>query len=198
MRFLVLYKYGGIYTDADVLLLRSLEPFAHYDFVYEWSFVKEGMNTTVFGARKESPFAEAVIKAALAAAFKVDTTTGSATFDAGSFSGTFHPLNVLSRVPAEIAANIEALPSIPFDPLWLTVDAKGGGQHNINHIHRLRAWGDFLSEPPSYMTAPAVPTDVFKGAFAHHWHNTWSASLVNASLMGQAVEVYDQFLVGKC
>lgn len=37
VRFLVLYRFGGIYIDGDVLLLRNLEPFSHYDFVYEWS-----------------------------------------------------------------------------------------------------------------------------------------------------------------
>jgi WD repeat and SOF domain-containing protein 1 len=197
VRFLVLYRFGGIYIDADVLLLQSMEPFAHYDFVYEWSFVKEGMNTAVMGASRSSPFAGSVIQAALAAAFRVDASTGTVTFDAGAFNSIFHPMAVLRRVPPEIAAHVEALPSIPFDPMWLTFDARGGQGNNITHIHRVQTWIDFFRDPSSFIAAPAVPTDVFKGAYTHHWHNTWSAPLVRSSLIGRAVETYAGFLEGK-
>lgn len=35
-RLLMLYKYGGIYIDFDVLLLRDLSPLLEYEFLYKW------------------------------------------------------------------------------------------------------------------------------------------------------------------
>lgn len=197
VRFLVLHRFGGIYTDGDVLHLRSLDALAHYNFVYEWSFVKKGMNTAVFGAAKKSAFTGAVIQAALSTAVSMNATTGNVTFDARKFTSVFHPLAVLRRIPPNITARVEALPSIPFDPMWLTVDTPNGKTHNLTLIHKLRAWNDFFIKPSSYMVPPAVPTDVFKGAFTHHWHNTWKAPFVESSLIGQLVTTYDRFLEGK-
>jgi WD repeat and SOF domain-containing protein 1 len=197
VRFLVLHKFGGIYTDGDVLHLRNLEAFAHYDFVYEWSFVQNGVNTAVFGAAQNSTFTGAVIQAALSVAVTVNATTGNVTFDARKFNSVFHPMAVLRRIPPKIAARVEALPSIPFDPLWLTVDTPKGKTHNLTIIHKLRAWKDFFEKPKSYIVPPAVPTDVFKGAFTHHWHNTWSVPFVESSFIGQLVSTYDRFLQGQ-
>lgn len=197
VRFLVLYKFGGIYTDGDVLLLRNMEAFAHYDFLYEWSFVKKGMNTAVFGARQGSPFAGAVIQSALKTAAGVNASTGNVTFDARLFNGAFHPLRVLNRVPPKVAAQVEALPSMPFDPVWLTYDTPDSKTHNLTLIHRVRTWKDFFDKPAPHIVPPRVPTDLFAGAFAHHWHNNWKAPFEEKSLFGRLVSAYEDFLHGK-
>lgn len=36
MRFLVLYKFGGIYMDMDMILLRDFKPILDQDFAYQW------------------------------------------------------------------------------------------------------------------------------------------------------------------
>lgn len=197
VRFLVLFKFGGIYTDGDVLLLRNLEPFSHYDFLYEWSFVKDGMNSAVFGARQHSPFAGAVIQSALKAAAKFNASTGNVTFDARLFNGLFHPLRVLQRAPPKLSATVETLPSIPFDPVWLTYDTPDAKTHNLTQIHKVRTWKDFFDKPARHIVAPRVPTDVFRGAFAHHWHNNWKAPFEEKSLFGQLVNSFEDFLHGK-
>ncbi|CAG8682778.1 3925_t:CDS:2, partial [Racocetra fulgida] len=40
VRFVLLYRYGGMYVDADVLFLRDMRPVYHLDqeFAYRWSF----------------------------------------------------------------------------------------------------------------------------------------------------------------
>mgnify|MGYP001807830540 CR=1 FL=1 len=195
VRFMVLYKFGGIYIDGDVLLLQNMEPFAHYEFLYEWSHVKRGTNSAVFGARPQSPFTMAVVHQALQAAAKYDATTGNVTFDALAFTGAFHPKFIMSRVPGAIAAQIVVLPSIPFDAIWLTIDAKK--PYNLTAIHGMRSWADFFVKPPGYLLPPSTPVDVFKGAYAYHWHNNWGAPLEKASLMGKLVAVYDGFLKDK-
>ena len=35
-RYLILYKYGGIYTDFDFLFRRDLSPLMHKNFLYTW------------------------------------------------------------------------------------------------------------------------------------------------------------------
>jgi hypothetical protein len=197
VRFLLLYKFGGMYIDGDVLLLRNLEPFAHYDFVYEWSYVKEGMNTAMCGAAEKGEFAGAVIQAALRAAVSVESTTGKMQFDASMFNDAFHPLELIRRIPAEFTEGVEALPSTPFDALWLTLDAPATKTKTITQLHNLRYWDDFFTKPPSYVVPHAAPADVFKGAFAYHWHNRWSAQFDESSLIGQLVSTYESFLQGR-
>ena len=36
MRFLVTYKYGGIYYDMDMVLLRDFKPLLNQNFAYQW------------------------------------------------------------------------------------------------------------------------------------------------------------------
>lgn len=197
VRFLVLHAFGGIYTDGDVLLLRSLEPLGHFDFLYEWSFVKQGLNSAVFGAARGSPFTSAVIQRALQASAQFNASTGNVTFDARIFTSIFHPMAVLRRVTPDVAAGVQVLPSIPFDPIWLTLDTPSGKTHNITHIHKARAWREFFDKPPAHLVPPQDPALVFHGAFTHHWHNQWAAPLEKSSLIGQLIDTYEAFLQGR-
>ena len=36
MRFLALYKFGGVYVDMDTILLRDFRPILNQDFAYQW------------------------------------------------------------------------------------------------------------------------------------------------------------------
>jgi WD repeat and SOF domain-containing protein 1 len=200
VRFFVLFKYGGIYTDGDVLLLRSMQPLAHLDFLYEWSFVRGGTNTAVFGLRRRSRFAGAVIQHALRQSLHVNGTNGQLTFDVRVFSSLFHPLSVLKRVSAEAREGVHTLPSILFDPVWLPLDANATKKHHPNNhavLHCVRAWADVFVAPPAHLTLPASAREFFRGAFAHHWHNNWGQPLEPRSMMGQWVALYDRFLAGQ-
>ncbi|KAF9309030.1 hypothetical protein BG003_010295 [Podila horticola] len=68
-RFLILYKYGGMYLDADVLLLKDMSPF--YDsgiqFAYEWSNT-EMYNTAVLKLNQNSSVARRILDGAKARA----------------------------------------------------------------------------------------------------------------------------------
>ncbi len=41
VRFVVLHKFGGMYIDTDILLLRDLQPFYIHEFAYLWSILNE-------------------------------------------------------------------------------------------------------------------------------------------------------------
>ncbi|KAK3808600.1 MAG: hypothetical protein J3Q66DRAFT_392095 [Benniella sp.] len=66
-RFLILYRYGGMYLDADVLLLRDMSPLydAGMEFAYEWS--NTGMyNTAVLRLNRGSSVARRILDGAKA------------------------------------------------------------------------------------------------------------------------------------
>lgn len=136
-----------------------------------------------------------LIQKALAEAVSTDRASGSIRFDAVKFNQVFHPMHVFKRIPLEAAQQVEVLPSIPFDPVWLTYDTKVKA-HNLPQIHNIQKWVDFFSAPAPYIVSPALPTDVFKGALSHHWHNNWNVPFVKQSLFGQLVEAFDAFLGG--
>ncbi|KAG0347503.1 hypothetical protein BG004_007650 [Podila humilis] len=72
-RFLILYKYGGIYLDADVLLLKDMSPFYSLgqEFAYEWSNT-EMYNTAVLRLHKNSSVARRILDAAKARAQELE------------------------------------------------------------------------------------------------------------------------------
>lgn len=65
VRFIILYIYGGIYIDADTIILRDLKEIydIEYEWTYRWSF-HNYMNTAVLRLRKESEIAKYIIKKA--------------------------------------------------------------------------------------------------------------------------------------
>ncbi|KAI8599932.1 hypothetical protein EDD21DRAFT_405637 [Dissophora ornata] len=64
-RFLILYHYGGMYLDADVLLLRDMAPLydVGMEFAYEWSD-EEMYNTAVLRLNRRSNVARRVMDGA--------------------------------------------------------------------------------------------------------------------------------------
>lgn len=198
VRFLVLYRYGGIYFDADVLMLRGLEPFGSMDFIYEWSFLHNRPNTAVTGLQKGSHLALDVIERALNRS--IGTKDGRLNFDVQAFTQHFHPHNVFKGVAADLLQSLRTLPCAVFDPLWVTADSLLVGKYpsnNITQLHNLRTFKEAFQHPAPYLQLPQDITDIFQGAFAYHWHNNWHAPLVGTSVMGQLATAYTAFLQGQ-
>jgi hypothetical protein len=65
-RFLILNRYGGMYLDADVLLLRDMSPFydAGMEFAYEWSN-QLMYNTAILRLNKGSNVARRILDGAI-------------------------------------------------------------------------------------------------------------------------------------
>ncbi|KAG0321756.1 hypothetical protein BGZ99_003689 [Dissophora globulifera] len=66
-RFLILYRYGGMYLDADVLLLRDMSPLydSGMEFAYEWSYTQQ-YNTAVLRLNRGGGVARRVLDGAKA------------------------------------------------------------------------------------------------------------------------------------
>src|SRR4051812_42616485 len=60
VRFVVLHEFGGMYIDADVLLLRDLQPFYTHEFAYRWSTFNE-FNTAVLRLYPQSDISSKLI-----------------------------------------------------------------------------------------------------------------------------------------
>lgn len=117
IRFLVLYKYGGIYTDGDVFFLRDMKPFYSKNFVHRWS-ASEDYNTAVMGLQVESKKVENIYKEI----FKNIEATKL------SLVNGFYPSRIKAAIKKLSYGDIYNYPylkvyhSALFDPAWLCND----------------------------------------------------------------------------
>jgi hypothetical protein len=161
VRFLVLYKYGGLYTDGDVFYLRDMRPFWNKNFVHRWSFT-DNYNTAVMGLQlNKSETVESIyghiLKLNQPSAY-VDLTHG------------FHPHSVANAVSQLNNGNLyhfkdfEVFHSILFDPAWLCND---GVLERLNDI-TVCVFKEFYD---TVITAEKFKMDEFYGgSFSFHLH----------------------------
>jgi hypothetical protein len=118
IRFLVLYKYGGIYTDGDVIYLRSMRPLLNKNFVYRWS-AGHSYNTAVMGVKFNRG------KAVDAIYDKILDINNNYIVE---LTSSFHPRNIkaivwcLNKMDIYNYEDFEVYSSILFDPAWLCND----------------------------------------------------------------------------
>lgn len=102
-RFVLTHRFGGVYLDADTILLRDWEELWgwHGSFAYRWSRL-EVYNTAVLKMQRGSAIGNMLFKTAVANGLD------------------FHPMTI-SRYTSD--ANVEGLllrlPDALFDPAWL-------------------------------------------------------------------------------
>lgn len=60
LRLLALYKYGGVWIDMDIILLRDFKPILEQEYMYMWGsetdFANQGACASVLSLKKESEF----------------------------------------------------------------------------------------------------------------------------------------------
>ncbi len=117
VRFVVLYNYGGIYIEGDVIFLREMKHFWNKNFVYRWSYTS-GYNTAVMGIRYgHGYYIEKIYKEIVLAA---DSHS--------SLVAGFYPLKVsglvdrLNNNGTFTYTDFELFSSVLFDPAWLCHD----------------------------------------------------------------------------
>ncbi|KAJ3746607.1 glycosyltransferase family 32 protein [Lentinula detonsa] len=155
-RFVLCHRFGGIYLDADTILLRDWEELWGWKgaFAYRWSRL-EKYNTAVLRMNKGSALGSFLFRTALKNGLD------------------FHPMTV-SRYTAD--AHLEGLllrlPDALFDSAWL----------NTEYYQRDRPpqpyfveFADFFDTPQQSSAAPQSLgfNGFFKGAYSYHFHNFW-------------------------
>lgn len=190
VRFLVLYKYGGIYIDADCLILRDLRPLRNVEFVYEWSF--EGYpNTAVTGLKKGSAVAAELLTGAVSSSFKRAQQGGAWTFNIDTFAHHFWLHHIYHKLSPAQHVSLVQLPTLLFDPLWLF---PGRGVAEVHHAARFD--DVFKHAPPPVQLSQRIQ-DLFKGAFVYHWHGQHKAPRIQDSIMGHVATLYEQYTAGQ-
>jgi len=146
MRILVCHKYGGVFIDMDIVLLRDFRPLLDQEYMYMWGsetdFRKEGACATVLSCHKQSEFSTRLLHAITESPAQGGTTCWGKDMFARMYREKPFPV----------------LPSTFFNTEWcINVKYKG----KANEIQA--TWFD----------APIKDdTHLFVEAFAWHWHNT--------------------------
>ncbi|CAG8494460.1 7750_t:CDS:2 [Acaulospora morrowiae] len=202
VRFVLLQRYGGLYVDADVLLLRDMRPLYYLD--YEWSYRWSEWfhyNTAVLRLWKNSTIGRTIISAAM------------------KHKMNFHPMRIKKYLVrkknitrSDVNKKLYMMPVTMFDPLWLKSDLSLKKQIMVPNLSQFK---DVFSRKLLRNEFPGVNKKVtkntnaenikrwrkkekfFDGAFTYHWHNNWNRRINSMSWMGILKRGYDDFLEGK-
>lgn len=166
-RQLILYKYGGIYFDLDVLFLRDLrllfDALRIEEFCYRWA-LEPYANSALLKLHQQSRLAQRLLLK-------------------GIRLGSYKPRLLLNFDDRNL--DMWVLPSGFFDPFWLSFDV-----HDASPPRYFQSFADFFG--PS-RTACSFD-EFYAGAFAYHWHNQWNAAELRDSFAGRFNWEIDQRL----
>ncbi|KAH8923055.1 hypothetical protein BT69DRAFT_186925 [Atractiella rhizophila] len=156
VRFVVTYRFGGIYLDADTVLLRDWEELWGWkgQFAYRWSRL-ESYNTAVLKLNRNSAMGSFLFKTALQNGLD------------------FHPMTISKYTKdAYVEPLLLRLPDALFDPAWLNTEYYQRDRPPFPYFKRFE---DFFDTPNEEDAVPAVAgmEGFFKGAFSYHFHNFW-------------------------
>ncbi|KZP16846.1 glycosyltransferase family 32 protein [Athelia psychrophila] len=155
-RFLLCHRYGGVYLDADNLLLRDWEELWGWKgaFAYRWSRLP-GYNTAILRMHKHSAIGSFLFRTAL----KNDLD--------------FHPMTITKYFnDAHLQDLLFRVPDALFDPAFLSVE---NYQRDRPPQPVFDKFEEFFDTPVQDSAAPgALGFDgFFKGAYCYHWHNSY-------------------------
>ncbi|KAF7315190.1 hypothetical protein MIND_00033400 [Mycena indigotica] len=155
-RFILCYKYGGIYVDADTLFLRDWEELWNWKgaYAYRWSW-HDKYNTAVLRLRKGSALAHFLIRTAVKNGFD------------------FHPFEITKYLKeGQLVHLLTRLPDAMFDGAWLNME---GYQRERPPQPFFTLFEDFFVTPVVDSGAPAALgfRGFFSGAYSYHFHNNW-------------------------
>ncbi|KAF9431027.1 hypothetical protein BGZ94_000026 [Podila epigama] len=223
-RFLILNRNGGMYLDADVLLLKDMSPFydSGLEFAYEWSMTRM-YNTAILRLYKQSTVARRILDGARARETvilkkKLELLKQQIGQQEASKhehqqlrrrqqlekrgemrpEEIYHPARLrkyLRPQDAKIEGNgLIMMPPAFFDPLWLRVD-HAEAKDNTDPEKMLE---DLKSFPDAFsVESSAGPEVFFQGAYAYHWHNNWATPIEPQSWMGHMQQAYHDFVAGR-
>jgi len=155
MRFLVLYKFGGVYQDMDMILLRDFKPILNQNFAYQWGssvdFAKErrweadchGPCAAMLGANEGEEYIENCMEILLQTPVRPRTTC----FDE----------DMMGPVYAKNPNAFTVFPSPFFNTEWL-----------MSKVNR-----PFSQEvQKGWFEKNSASDNLFLESFAWHWHNS--------------------------
>jgi len=154
LRIIALHKYGGVWADMDIILLRDFVPLFGQEYMYMWGsetdFARMGACATVLSLNKGSQFSLELMK-------QISITPPiPATCCWGK--DMFAPLYRRYKYPV--------LPSTFFNTEWCINKKYPGYSNKIQ-----KSWFEDAPKPENDTREGANDNYLFKEAFAWHWHN---------------------------
>ncbi|KAJ1455999.1 hypothetical protein M885DRAFT_587320 [Pelagophyceae sp. CCMP2097] len=180
LQHFVLWRYGGIYFDADQVLLRDLFPLWGLNFEYQWSFLPDRFNNAVQGMRKGEN--EGLIRA------------GNKLQGLGCCKGWGNTL-WQAKLVGHLGKSY-GLPCMAFDPFWLRMDAHHTGELKNPSLVYPPGNRNWLFHAPFESAG-----DWYDGAFGIHWHggagghqdaDAWSPKISPDSYFAHWETLYSQ------
>lgn len=163
-RTLVLFKYGGVYFDMDILFLKDIRPLCGVEFFYPWSSFASGNSALVHFIPGTGN-----MDALMARSIKIGSC----------YPKDLYKYNVVSR----LLRNVYLLPVFAFDPAWMAHDRRLKENPHCNRFD------DFFDNQ-----TPVNLAEFFPCSYAYHWHNRWKKPIRQGTIVGQLYEeVVDRF-----
>ncbi|KAL4070856.1 hypothetical protein J3A83DRAFT_4245942 [Scleroderma citrinum] len=155
-RFVLCHRFGGIYLDADTILLRDWEELWGWKgaFAYRWSRLKK-YNTAVLRMNKNSALGSFLFRTALKNGLD------------------FHPMTVSRYTKdAHLEGLLLRLPDALFDSAWLNTEVF---QRERPPQPYFTEFADFFDTPVQTSAQPQALgfEGFFRGAYSYHFHNFW-------------------------
>jgi hypothetical protein len=151
-RLIFLYKYGGIYFDLDLILLKDLKPLLGVEFCYTWGAFKRGNNALIRFFKKSKNCIEVINK------YKNIMINGGD--HVKKFNSKFkYTIGLVHEVYSNL--NIICFPSVMFDPVWNLVDLK-----KKSKFSSLNNFDDFFKK-----TNENIDFFFNNQIYAYHWHS---------------------------
>ncbi|KAI6047722.1 hypothetical protein EDC04DRAFT_2863911 [Pisolithus marmoratus] len=155
-RFVLCHRFGGIYLDADTILLRDWEELWGWKgaFAYRWSRLKK-YNTAVLRMNKNSALGSFLFRTALKNGLD------------------FHPMTVSRYTKdAYLEGLLLRLPDALFDSAWLNTEVF---QRERPPQPYFTEFADFFDTPAQSSAQPQALgfEGFFRGAYSYHFHNFW-------------------------
>lgn len=147
-RIIFLYKYGGLYLDLDMILIRDLNPLLQEEFCYSWSYLKKG-NNGILRLKKGSNLCNSIIKK-----YKSSPSPFNL-HNQKFFLGYNHRYIFTDEI------DILCYPAVMFDPVWVLHDLK-----QVSKYSKLCNLDDFFKT-----TDEDVSKFFNNKIFAYHWHS---------------------------
>jgi len=173
-RILFLYKYGGIYFDLDMILLRDLNPLLQDEFCYSWSYLKKG-NNGILRLKKGSILCKNIIQ-------KYKSSPSPFYLHNQKFFLGYNHRYIFTE-----DIHILCYPCILFDPVWILLDKK-----IISKYSKLSNFDDFFKS-----TNEDVSTFFNNVIFAYHWHSRNNMTVERGSYFDKFEKLLQKKLLSK-
>jgi hypothetical protein len=151
-RLLILYKYGGVYADQDIVFLRDFAPLLLQEFMYQWGTetINSSQSTKINGAVMRM-----FQRGQLATNLLVNLPLMPCGFDSTDWSASLY------SIVRAFNKNWTIFPCAFFNTEWQLYINMGESAH-------------------PFRKGPQSDID-FEGAFSWHWHNKWDSEIEEGS-----------------